>query len=773
MVPTFAAFLLSVALQSTPEQLIDQLRSDRIEERDAAFKELKALGAAARPALEQAIRDPDPEVSRRIKVALRILAIRSSITPNLRKIVPNVDERLATGPDEAFTAVFTQALDSGKAVAADLEPLALHALRGSAGGERHTILIRILNLKLMSAIPEILLLARSPDQQTAGLALQVLSGLNPTAATTLLTAGLKDPDATMRLRAISGLENLRTPGLAPLVAELLSDPDQNVRLAVIQALGNFGDRDMIPRLVPCLTDPILGRSAAQGLVRLRAKEAVPQILPMLKATDESARSVIIETLVHLRVPEAAPEIARGLSSKFSNVRETAAWALVELGARDQGLKIIPLLHDEEEEVRAAALRAVAEFGLRQAGPDVVKLLSDDDATVRVVAAWTAGKLALEDAGPGVIKMLASADRQETTMAAWAAGVLKLRSARPTLLKLALDRNDPTLVAASAAVLLTDASNVDDLIALLPSTNQDMPEVLAPAFRKYHSPGLLQKLVSELKNNATPVAAAELLGLLQDTDAAQPLLKIFRDPAENLLIRRLTALSLARLGHKEILPEVLVLARNDEASGLSHVIRALGALGARDHAKLLMAPLAEAVDEVQLATVDALEQMGAVDQLDALISKMDDLNSPADERAAEWLCRQGRKEGCKALAQSSEIRVALNAFRMPAAWKQLEAVTYTEHLEGTKREIAERIARDAGFELEWTLEEFHPDMDETLARARVRPDHMPLTGGRALSQLMHAMDEEYDVVLEDNVLRVLPSGVAHEILNTWWLKNKDR
>jgi len=115
-------------------------------------------------------------------------------------------------------------------------------------------------------------------------------------------------------------------------------------------------------------------------------------------------------------------------------------------------------------------------------------------------------------------------------------------------------------------------------------------------------------------------AAELLGLLQDTDAAQPLLKIFRDPAENLLIPETDRLSLARLGHKEILPEVLVLARNDEASGLSHVIRALGALGARDHAKLLMAPLAEAVDEVQLATVDALEQMGAVDQLDALIFK---------------------------------------------------------------------------------------------------------------------------------------------------------
>ncbi|HYE97915.1 MAG TPA: hypothetical protein VEJ18_03345 [Planctomycetota bacterium] len=57
-------FLLAVLPQDA-ERLVERFRSDRVEDRTAAERDLRALGQAAIPALERAAKDADPEVARR------------------------------------------------------------------------------------------------------------------------------------------------------------------------------------------------------------------------------------------------------------------------------------------------------------------------------------------------------------------------------------------------------------------------------------------------------------------------------------------------------------------------------------------------------------------------------------------------------------------------------------------------------------------------------------------------------------------------------------
>jgi len=57
----------------TPEQWIEQLRSERIEERETAVEALKKLGETARPQLEKSVKDQDTELAHRSQALLDAL----------------------------------------------------------------------------------------------------------------------------------------------------------------------------------------------------------------------------------------------------------------------------------------------------------------------------------------------------------------------------------------------------------------------------------------------------------------------------------------------------------------------------------------------------------------------------------------------------------------------------------------------------------------------------------------------------------------------------
>jgi len=74
---------LLLALQDS-SAIADRLRSDRIEERDLATRELLKLGGKASPAVEALLSDPDPEVVLRARHVLREFALEGPRKDRLR-----------------------------------------------------------------------------------------------------------------------------------------------------------------------------------------------------------------------------------------------------------------------------------------------------------------------------------------------------------------------------------------------------------------------------------------------------------------------------------------------------------------------------------------------------------------------------------------------------------------------------------------------------------------------------------------------------------------
>lgn len=75
----------------TVEQLVERLRSDRVEERREAARELNKLDEAALPALVKATRDPDAEVSRAAQEILGEIKARAA-EKDFRRIEKALDE---------------------------------------------------------------------------------------------------------------------------------------------------------------------------------------------------------------------------------------------------------------------------------------------------------------------------------------------------------------------------------------------------------------------------------------------------------------------------------------------------------------------------------------------------------------------------------------------------------------------------------------------------------------------------------------------------------
>lgn len=150
------ALLLSALLaQDDLARTIEKLGADTVDERDAAFRALKERGADALPALKARADHPDAEVASRIKLLVRTIEIRATLTAAFLKAFPSAEDRLA-GPDpHAWTELFFDAVRR-KLESADLDPLAAEAFRQARPGELRGVAKEIGARNLKSAGPAML-----------------------------------------------------------------------------------------------------------------------------------------------------------------------------------------------------------------------------------------------------------------------------------------------------------------------------------------------------------------------------------------------------------------------------------------------------------------------------------------------------------------------------------------------------------------------------------------------------------------------------------------
>jgi hypothetical protein len=170
---TFSILFLAAAVLAQADdipRLIERLRSDSIEEREAAAAKLKDLGRAAAPALEKAASGPDVESAGRARRILAVIDVREKLPAALLKGRPGIDERLAGGgaawTRELLDLAQEDPLHPGGLKWKDLDILLAPAVRGAATPkEKQTVLNFLQNARTAAGAAAAELLLEDPDDE--------------------------------------------------------------------------------------------------------------------------------------------------------------------------------------------------------------------------------------------------------------------------------------------------------------------------------------------------------------------------------------------------------------------------------------------------------------------------------------------------------------------------------------------------------------------------------------------------------------------------------
>jgi hypothetical protein len=159
----------------------------------------------------------------------------------------------------------------------------------------------------------------------------------------------------IRIRALLRLENLRDPSLRPTLLGLIEDENEMVALAAIRAagavsqghevtdlldylsrrapsrldvfveilrgLGNFDSAEVIKYLDSCF-DPYIASVCISILGDLKAKNAVPYLLALLRSHEDSVVQRSAEALGKIGASEALPHLEVLLGHPSPNIRST-------------------------------------------------------------------------------------------------------------------------------------------------------------------------------------------------------------------------------------------------------------------------------------------------------------------------------------------------------------------------------------------------------------------------------------------------------------------
>jgi hypothetical protein len=160
----------------------------------------------------------------------------------------------------------------------------------------------------------------------------------------------------------------------------------------------------------------------------------------------------------------------------------------------------------------------------------------------------------------------------------------------------------------------------------------------------------------------------------------------------------------------------------------------------------------------------LDPEAAALHADAALKSADALDR---HQAASALCRRRDRRGVPELLSGELPMTSLNAIRAPEAWDRLVKGRLAEDWEGTRPQLLERVAREAGLRPELPPVKSLGEDLWTAQWVRIRS-----RGGSAtlLEALDRVMDfRPFDVIVEADRLRILPREEARQTWKTWWEK----
>lgn len=178
-------------------------------------------------------------------------------------------------------------------------------------------------------------------------------------------ADLRDPSATVRLRALQQLNAANYVPAAPYVAPLVTDPDDVVQVAAIDAALTF-----------FLNEPITtGRSGSRALEAFNAG-------PLVRSASREP-SVLVDQLI------------TATADRTARVRFDAVHALgviAEAVSNEEGARLMTGLEQSDPVMRAATARVIGRLRVAAAGDALVTALNDRSDLVQQFAAEALGRL---------------------------------------------------------------------------------------------------------------------------------------------------------------------------------------------------------------------------------------------------------------------------------------------------------------------------------------------------------------------------------------------
>lgn len=402
-------FIALGAVQDDVRGFLEKLRSESVEERDLAYRKLKAIGRPALKEIARAAEEGDDEAAGLAKRLLKVIPILERLTPGLAEAMPSLEERVADRADgwsrELVEAVVRPEKFPGLRHR-DLESLALEAAR--SGKEVREVCQVVLQFRLRAALPDLARhLAHESPEIRAGVAL-TLGDMNARSSAGAIEALLKDPSLAVRASAATALGALKARSSIPSLVRLLEDPEREVRRGAATALAGMGAKAALPALLKlAAAEDYRNIFAVDVLVEADLEGTRPALLRLLRDPNVGVgRERLVDALVQLRGRE---ELAGLLSDGDETLRRLAALRLGGMGARESipelrriggreaailiyrmGQKdLLPLLlkslKQSAPEIRIGALRDLAALGAKETLPEIRPLLDDPEPEVQAAA----------------------------------------------------------------------------------------------------------------------------------------------------------------------------------------------------------------------------------------------------------------------------------------------------------------------------------------------------------------------------------------------------
>lgn len=228
---------------------------------------------------------------------------------------------------------------------------------------------------VLEAIPKLLSMAKSEDEYEHEASVEALGdiGLAVFEALADLTSSWKNGSRDDLLTAIA---RTKDPRAFDLISKYLNSDD---RINAINALRHLGDLRSVPLLIPFLGSSEDGvfESAVMALANLKAKQAVPHLLSILKGNPINWNSVhIIAALGEIGDSSAVPMLHSILDSPEQGITHNVIVALGEIGD-PRSVKPLAKFLDSEDRYCGMAAKALGKIGHSAALPYLKSLLESD------------------------------------------------------------------------------------------------------------------------------------------------------------------------------------------------------------------------------------------------------------------------------------------------------------------------------------------------------------------------------------------------------------